>query len=463
MRLAYLRVAAALLLPALFSIVPSFAANAPLGELFAERINSVVAVEFFVETEIDRRPSTVFGMVADDDGLVVLLDSSIPGWLPPSQLKDFLVYAPGTNKGVKAEYLGQDFLNGWHFIRPVEKIKSLVPVTKYETNAPILGDEIWGIGLMAKEFSFQPYLLTGLVSVLQQLPQKVGFSVDEVTGPGSLVFSRAGALVGWGSNPVPDQRLLYMDSDRYNVRIQNPNATGGFLFASEVIPFLDRVPAAPIGEKVPWLGVVGLRSVEREVADFLELGDNSAVVVSEVVKDGPAQAAGIEKRDIIVSVDGEPFPRFNPENVVVAFFERKILAAPIGKAMRLGVVRGSEQLEFDVTIGRQPKSLKEAERRYFERLGITMREFVLFDKLTWQLEDSDDKGIVVSFVKPNSQAGAAGLRVGDLVTAVDGQNVDDYSNGIGLVEAIETDEAKNEFVLLTKRGTETSLIRVRLN
>lgn len=454
---------AAIVLPALISTIPASAAEATLADLFAERIHSVVAVEFFVETEVDRRPSTVFGMVADENGLVVLLDSSIPGWLPPSQLKDFLVYAPGTSEGVKADYLGQDFLNGWHFIRPVEKMESLVPVTRYEGVVPRIADPIWGIGFMSKEFNFQPYLMTGRVSVLQELPQKVGFSVNEVAGPGSLVFSNNGGLVGWGTNPVPDQRLLYMDSDRYNVRIQNPNATGGFLFASEVIPFLDRVPAAPTGEKVPWLGVVGLRSVEREVADFLELGENSAVVVSEVVKDGPAEAAGIEKRDIIVSVDGEPFPRFSPENVVVAFFERKILATPIGESMTLGVVRGSEKVEFEVTIGRQPKSLKEADRKYFQRLGITMREFVLFDKLTWQIEDSEEQGVVVSFVKPNSQAGAAGLRVGDLVTAVDGETVNDYAHGIALVEAIENDEAKNEFVLLTKRGTETSLIRVRLN
>ena len=35
----------------------------PLSELFEQRIKAVVAVEFFVETETERRPSTVVGLV----------------------------------------------------------------------------------------------------------------------------------------------------------------------------------------------------------------------------------------------------------------------------------------------------------------------------------------------------------------------------------------------------------------
>jgi serine protease Do len=298
---------------------------------------------------------------------------------------------------------------------------------------------------------------------VQRLPQQVGFSVNDVTGPGSLVFSYGGSLVGWGSTSTPDQRLLYMDNDRYNVRLQNPNATGGFLFASEVLPYLDRVPVSPIGQEIPWLGVIGLRSVEREVADFLKLGENSAVVVSDVTEEGPAATAGVEKRDIIVSVDGERFPRFSPEHVVSGYVERKILESKVGDVMRLGVLRGGEEQEIDVTVGRQPKPLKEADRLYFEKLGITLREFVLFDRVTWQLPSTEDQGVVVNFVKPNSQAAAAGLQVGDLVTAIDGEPVDDFATGVALLEAVENDATRNEFVLLIKRGTETSLIRVRLN
>lgn len=434
----------------------------PLDELFARRVQSVVAVEFFVETEIDRRPSTVVGMVADENGGVVLLDTAIPGWLPPAQVKDFVIYRPGSNQKVPADYLGQDFLTGWHFIRARIGLQDTVPVTSYPTVVARLGSEVWGIGLMGKEFDFQPYLMTGQVAIVQKLPQQVAFAVNDIASPGAPVFGAGGRLVGWATNPVPEERLMLLEDERYTIALQNPNASGGFYLISEVLPYLDRMPESPTGQKIPWLGVVGLQPVDRDVAAFLKLENQSAVVVSDVIAGGPAAAAGMQRRDIILSLDGEPLPRFSPERVVSGFLEREILARKPGTTMRVGVARGAERLEFDVAIGFQPRSLKEADRHYFDRLGITLREFVLYDRVSRQLTDEEDTGVVANFVKPNSPAGAAGLQAGDLITAIDGEPVTDYAQAVALATAIEQDDSRSEFVLLTSRGTETSLIRVQL-
>jgi len=436
--------------------------DAPVHELFAQRVQSVVAVEFFVETEIDRRPSTVVGMVADAGGLVVLLDSAIPGWLPPSQIKDFVIYRPGANAQVPADYLGQDFLTGWHFIRARDGLDHMIPVTDYPTEVPQLGSTIWGIGLMGKDFDFQPYLMTGQVAVVQELPQQVAFAVDDIASPGAPIFGGTGRLVGWATNPVPQERFMLLEDERYSVALQNPNASGGFFLISEVLPYLDRAPEAPTGQKIPWLGVVGLQPVDREVAAFLKLENRSAVIISDVIENGPAAKAGIQRRDIILSLDGKPLPRFSPERVVSGFLEREIMMRAPGEIMRLGVARGTERLDFEVTIGVQPRSLKEAERHYFERLGITLREFVLFDRVSRQLTEVEDSGVVANFVKPSSPAATAGLRAGDLITAIDGETVTGYAQAVALVTAIEQDVNRKEFVLLTSRGTETSLIRVQL-
>jgi serine protease Do len=185
-------------------------------------------------------------------------------------------------------------------------------------------------------------------------------------------------------------------------------------------------------------------------------------VISDVVKDSPAEKAGVLKRDIVVSVDGEEFARFSPDRVVTAHFEREILSREPGETMRLGIVRGSERIELSVTLGEQPTPLKEARRRYFEGLGITLREFVLFDSISRRLAEGEERGVVVNFVKPNSPANAAGLRNGDLIREIDGVRVESYDQSVELMSAIESDAARTEFVLLVGRGTETSLIRVRL-
>jgi hypothetical protein len=65
----------------LISIGMLGASAAPaLDELFEERRNSVLVVEFFVETEVDRRPMTVNGIAVSSDGVVQLAANAIPGW-----------------------------------------------------------------------------------------------------------------------------------------------------------------------------------------------------------------------------------------------------------------------------------------------------------------------------------------------------------------------------------------------
>ncbi|MBE2212601.1 MAG: PDZ domain-containing protein [Opitutaceae bacterium] len=452
------------LVTAVLGVCTAHAADAPpLDRVFAERVRSVVAVEYFVETEVDRHPSTVVGIVADAKGLVVLLDSAIPGWLPPAQLKDFVIYRPGTSDGTPADYLGQDHLTGWHFLHARGGLgESVVPCTAYSTAEPVIGAEIWGVGIMGKDFEFQPYLLTGHVALVQQLPQRIGSTVSEIASPGAPVFARDGALLGWAGASNPQERLLYLENERYTVGLQNPNGTGSFFLAGEVLPYLHRVPAAPTGQPVPWLGVIGLQPVDREVAEFLKLGKSSAVVVSDVIADGPAARAGVQKRDIIVALEGRPLPRFSPDRVVTAYLEREILLRQPGDSLALGLLRGQTRVDLTITIGRQPRSLKEADRRYFPRLGITLRESVLYDLISRRMESGDERGVVANFVKPNTPAATAGLQAGDLILAIDNEPAVDYARAVERMDAIEQDAARSEFVLLISRGAETQVIRVRL-
>ena len=448
----------------LLSAVTSFGlkAAATIPELFAERVRCVVAVEFFVETENDRRPSTVIGLVVNDEGLIMILDGAVPGWLPPDNFKDFKVYTVSNRDSVPGTYLGQDSLTGWHFLQADESIiDRVVPFTKFGTTRPELGEELWGVGVMGKDFEFQPFFLNGHLAVIQQLPQFYGFSVNGVATPGSAVFNREGFFVGWASNPIPQERVLYLENERYNVGIQTTNESGSFFLAEEVVPYIDRAPDTPLGRKNPWLGVFGLQPVDDEVATFLKLEDQSAIVVSDILPDSPAEAAGLEPRDIIISIDGEILPKFSPDRVVTGYFERQILSRDPGDPITLGVLRGSERLEITAGLDTQPTTLKEAERHYFSELGITLREFVTFDRISRRMTDSDDTGVVANFVRPNSPANTAGLRAGDLIREIDGDPVLNYPQAVELMDAIESDAERTEFVLLVSRNGETSVIRIR--
>jgi serine protease Do len=448
----------------LFVVVASFGLKAapPIPLLFDERVKCVVAIEFFVETEIDRRPSTVIGLVVNDEGLIMILDGAIPSWLPPQNFKDFKIYTVSNSNPGSGEYLGQDSLTGWHFLQADESIvERVVPFTTFGTTMPDLGDEIWGIGIMGKDFEFQPFFLDGRLAVVQQLPQYYGFSVNGVASPGSAVFNRDGVFVGWASNPIPQERVLYLENERYNVGIQTTNESGSFFLAAEIVPYLDRVPETPMGRKNPWLGIFGLQPVDDEVASFLNLENQSAIVVSDIIPDSPAEAAGLEPRDIIISVDGKILPKFSPDRVITGYFERQILTRDPGDPITLGVLRGDERHEITASLAAQPTTLKEADRHYFSELGITLREFVTFDRISRRMTETDDTGVIANFVRPNSPANTAGLQAGDLIHEIDGESVLDYAQAVELMEVIESDASRTEFVLLVSRNGETSVIRVR--
>src|SRR5690606_18881721 len=156
-----------------------------------------------------------------------------------------------------------------------------------------------------------------------------------------------------------------------------------------------------------------LEPMDAEVAKFLKLEGQSAVVISEVLEGSPAEAGGVKARDILLAINGEPLPRFKPDRVVIAVVRREIQKRRQGDAMVLTVLRGGERIDANVVLGEQPRLFSEAERKYFDRLGFTIREFVYDDAVARQVKTSEGSGVVAHFVKPNGPAATAGLRTDD--------------------------------------------------
>jgi serine protease Do len=450
---------------ALVPLLPLRAADLP--DLFTQRVKSCVTVEFLVENELDRQPVSVMGVCVDANGTIVLPASAIGSRVSARQLKDFKVHLPDSAAVYDAAYLGQDVLTGWHFVRAEEKVRSqLVPVTAWarpDTPEPRLGDEVWGIGLRGKDEDFRPYFLLSRVGLIETLPQLTAIADAEVAGPGLPVFNRDGALVGLALNSFGQNYLMFSRRERgLPVVLVDVEESSVFLLAREVLPYLGRMPQDPSGRPLPWLGAFGLEPVDPEVARFLKLENQSALVVSEVLEASPAEKAGLKSHDIIVALDGRPLPRLKPDQVVANFLEREIDRRVPGEKLPLTVLRDGQRVELDVTLGDEPKVIREAERRYFERLGFTVREFLYGDGIARRIKLADQRGVIVDFVKPNSPAAMSGLEFDDWIREIDGKEVKSYADAIAALAAIEGDKTRADFVLLTSRGGETAVRRVKL-
>lgn len=446
-------------------------AAADIPALWAERVKSVVAVEFYVEMETERRPALSYGTVIDNDGTIIMPSAAVDPRVSPDQLKDFKIHRAGEAASVPGQYLGQDNLTGWHFVRIDPKLLAgLVPVTMFAAKGaggspgPALAEEVWGIGLRNKDEDFTPYIMVSRIGLIQSLPQRSAIALHEIAAPGLPVFNQDGIFLGLATSSFGQSYLEFSRPDRgaSPVVLVNVEESSVFQLAEEVLPYLGRIPKSVSGRPLAWLGAYGLEPLEPEVAQFMKLESQGAVVVSEVLEDSPAEKAGMKDHDIIVALDGRPLPRLKPSSVVAGYIDRELARRLPGDPLAVTVLRGTERHELKVVLGDEPKLIRETDRKYFDRLGLTVREFVYGDAVALRIKSGESTGVIAYFVKANSPAAIAGLHADDWIKEIDGVEVKTFADAVNKLAAIEADHERADFVILASRGGETSVLRVKL-
>src|SRR5690606_23767522 len=110
-----------------------------------------------------------------------------------------------------------------------------------------------------------------------------------------------------------------------------------------------------------------------------------------------------------------------------------------GQTAPFMILRGEEYIDLDVPIGEYPKKTREAERTFFERLGLTIKEFVYEDALKNQIYDQNYKGVIAHYLKPDSPAKDAELQPGDWILEVDSTPIQNYKQAVDILQKIEDD------------------------
>jgi len=93
-----------------------------------------------------------------------------------------------------------------------------------------------------------------------------------------------------------------------------------------------------------WLGV-SITEVSEDDLDRLKLSEAKGVLIRSVMPGEPADQGGVKANDVIVAVDGNRLD--GPRDL-----QRVVSATPVGKRVRVVLLREGKQTEVDVTIGR---------------------------------------------------------------------------------------------------------------
>ncbi|MDZ7808123.1 MAG: Do family serine endopeptidase [Gracilimonas sp.] len=193
-----------------------------------------------------------------------------------------------------------------------------------------------------------------------------------------------------------------------------------------------------------YLGMYTGGEVDQTMARALGLDNVRGVIVGRVEGGGPAEKAGLQQQDVIVSLNGEQIRNWDA-------FRTAIASKKPGDKIRLGIIRDKEEEELTVILGERPTdeiaSADPAQMKSMEeRLGFTVTG--LDESVREQLQlDSDTEGVVVRNINEASAAYERGLRRGDVITRVKRNAVTNSSEFYEKVE--EAIEGGNEVLLLT--------------
>lgn len=443
---------------------------ADLEELWKERVSSVVSVEFSVDTELARQTVHTFGTVIDDKGTIIFPSAVINPKVALSQLANFKAYRAGSNIGafMPADYLGHDEYTGWSFMRvkDAQAASSLVPITRFAAApVPRVAQELWGVGLRKIEDGLAPYFLSGRVSLIQRLPQNTALLTKTVTGTGLPAFDHEGRFVGIGVSGFGQAYLQFSSRDRGGLPVVliDPDECAALLLAEEVIPNLDRVPQNITGRPMVWLGTAGLQPLDPEVATYLGLGGSSGLVVTEVLEGSPAAAAGVVPRDVIVSLDGQPFPPLKPARILVDYYQREVARRRPGELLKLGLVRDGATRTVTVELKDAPPLPRELPRYYFERLGLTLRDCAYVDRVARHAPNVGKQGVIVSFIKPGGLAAAAGIVEEDWIRQINGVEIGGLDEAMGALEALDEGSGSNSCLLTVERAGQAVQLTLKTN
>jgi serine protease DegQ len=96
-------------------------------------------------------------------------------------------------------------------------------------------------------------------------------------------------------------------------------------------------------------------TITPDLYNALKLPAREGVVLTGIVRDGPADQAGLRPGDVIVEVEGV---KTSDQTVIL----NTVAGIAPGKRIKIKALRGSQAKEFDVVVGKRPKPLRQAQR-----------------------------------------------------------------------------------------------------
>jgi Do/DeqQ family serine protease len=298
-----------------------------------------------------------------------------------------------------------------------------------------VGDWVLAIG---SPFGFQSTVTAGIVS-----------AVGRRGGPDGNIsdFIQTDAAINRGNS---GGALVNLNGEVVGINTWITSATGGSVGLGFSIPVNNVVRSIDDfittgAVRYGWLGV-SIRSVPEEIVSSMSLPDRRGALVYHVFRGSPADNGGLLPGDFITEINGV---RVSDSDQLVL----EVGELPVGEIAVFELIRYGRSRRVEVRIAERESDQQIATLN--SRLWPGFSVFPLTDDLREELEADIRTGVVISTVENRTPAAGSGMRVGDVITTINGQSIgtmvdfyralNESSRGVTLSVVRDGEEIEIEF------------------
>jgi serine protease Do len=334
-----------------------------------------------------KRRSLGSGFIIDKEGYIVTNNHVI-------QEAESITVSFKDETEAEAKVIGRDPKTDVALIK-VDMDRDLPAATLGDSNALEVGDWVLAIG---NPFGLKDTLTAGIVSAIGREigagPYDDFIQTDASINPGNS----GGPLLNMKGNVVGINTAIVAGGTGIGFAIP-------INLAKELLPQLKDTGHISRG----WLGVF-IQHVTPELASSFGLKEPKGALVSEIMKDGPAEDSGLKHGDIIVEYEGKPVDSFGD-------LPRMVANTPPGTKITLKVLRKGKTKSMQIQLGELPDEQQvPAQGETGQELGLELQEVTPDLARTHDLPA--DKGLIVTGLSPDSTAATAGIRAGDIIQEI---------------------------------------------